>query len=218
LLRDRDGGFTENEHKDIRRYLCISGIRGLFRGSVESTINKYVSPVRKAPSKAQRKASLIFKTIPKNELRPIKPEDILTERGMYSPLMQAYLAYLVSEGVRTWYEEAPLLDVAKRDINDPLAVHHIFPRELLRGHGIESDRINCMANYAVLSQADNAEIGDKDPKEVYDALKGNTKDYADEQLFFILSENRDWVAAYEAFLVARAGTLADRLNKFLKLV
>jgi len=217
LLRDRDGGFTENEHKDIRRYLCISGIRGLFRGSVESTINKYVSPVRKAPSKAQRKASLIFKTIPKNELRPIKPEDILKERGMYSPLMQAYLAYLVSEGVRTWYEEAPLLDVAKRDINDPLAVHHIFPRELLRGHGIESDRINCMANYAVLSQADNAEIGDKDPKEVYDALKGNTKDYADEQLFFILSEKRDWVAAYEAFLTARAGALADRLNKSLKL-
>jgi hypothetical protein len=217
MLRDRDGGFTANEHEDIRRYLCITGIRGLFRGSVESTINKYVSPVRKATSKAQRKASLIFKTIPKNELRPIKPEDILKERGMYSPLMQVYLAYLVSKGVRTWYEEAPLLDVAKRDINDPLAVHHVFPRELLRGHGIEADRINCMANYAVLSQADNAEIGDKDPKVVYDALKGKTKDYADEQLFFILSEKRDWVAAYEAFLTARAGALADRLNSFLKL-
>lgn len=217
MLRDRDGGFLANEHEDIRRYLCISGIRGLFRGSVESTINKYVSPVRKAPSKAQRKASLIFKTIPKNDLRPIKTEDILKERGMYSPLMQVYLAYLVSKGVRTWYEEAPLLDVAKRDINDPLAVHHIFPRELLRSHGIEPDRINCMANYAVLSQADNAEIGDKDPTAVYDALKGKAKDYADEQLFFILAEKRDWIASYEAFLTARAGALADRLNTFLKL-
>lgn len=217
MLRDRDGGFTANEHEDIRRYLCITGIRGIFRGSVESTINKFISPIRKAPSKARRKASLIFKTIPKNELRPIKPEDILKERGMHSPLMQAYLAYLVSKGVRTWYEEAPLLGIAKRDINDPLAVHHIFPRELLRGHGIEPDRINSMANYAVLSQADNAEIGDQDPKEVYDALKGKTKDYADEQLFFILSEQRDWVAAYEAFLTTRAGALADRLNKFLKL-
>jgi hypothetical protein len=217
MLRDRDGGFTANEHEDVRRYMCITGIRGLFRGSVESTINKYISPVRKAPSKAQRKASLIFKRITKNELRPIKPEDILKERGMCSPLMQVYLAYLVSKGARTWYEEEPLLDVAKRDINDPLAVHHIFPRELLRGHGIESDRINCMANYAVLSQADNAKIGDKDPKAVYDAMKGKTKDYADEQLFFILSEKRDWVAAYDAFLIERAGTLADRLNTFLKL-
>ena len=73
LLRDRDGGFTANEHEDIRRYLCITGIRGLFRGSVESTIDKFIIPVRKAPSKAQRKASLIFNTVPKNERRPIKP-------------------------------------------------------------------------------------------------------------------------------------------------
>jgi hypothetical protein len=190
---------------------------GLFHGSVESTINKFISPVRKTLSKARRKASLIFKTIPKNALRPIKPEDILKERGMYSPLMQVYLAYLVSKGARTWLEEATLLDVAKRDINDPLAVHHIFPRELLRDHGIESDRINCMANYAILSQADNAEISDKDPKTVYDALKGNSKDYADEQLFYILSEKRDWLSAYEAFLTTRGGMLSDRLNKFLRL-
>jgi hypothetical protein len=217
MLRDRNGGFMKNEHEDIRRYLCITGIRGLFRGSVESTINKFISRVRKAPSNAQRKASLIFKTIPKNELRPLKPEDILKERGMYSPLMQVYLAYLVSKGVRTWYEEAPILDVAKRDIKDPLAVHHIFPRELLRRNRIEPDRINCMANYAVLSQADNAEIGVKDPEAVYDALKGKAKDYADEQLFFILAEKRDWIASYEAFLAARAGALADRLNTFLKL-
>ena len=52
---------------------------------------------------------------------------------------------------------------------------------------------------------------------VYDALKGKAKDYADEQLFFILSEKRDWIEAYEAFLTMRAGNLADRLNKFLKL-
>jgi hypothetical protein len=122
-----------------------------------------------------------------------------------------------AKGVRTWYEETPLLDIAKRDINDPLAVHHIFPRELLRGHGIEPDRINCMANYAVLSQADNDAIGFEDPKVVYDAMKGKTKDYADEQLFFILAEKRDWVAAYEAFLTARAGALAERINMFLKL-
>lgn len=217
LLRDRNGGFLSGEHADIRRYLCTTGIRGLFRGSVESTLNKFVSPVRKAASKAQRKASLIFRTIPKNELRPIKAEDILKERGMYSPLMQVYLAYLVSKGARTWCEETPLFDVAMRDINDPLAVHHIFPRELLREHKIEPNQINCMANYAILSQADNARIGDADPQVVYDGLKGKAKDYADEQLFFILTEPRDWIEAYEAFLQKRAAALAERLNAFLRL-
>jgi len=217
LLRDRDSGFAANEREDVRRYLSITGVRGLFRGSVESTINAFISPIRKADSKAKRRAALIFKRIPKDRLRPIKSEDILKERGMYSPLMQVYLAYLVSKGVRTWFEEAPLLDVAMREINDPLAVHHIFPRNLLREHRIEPDRINCMANYAILSQADNANIGDCDPTMVYAGLKGKAKDYSDEQLFYILTEKRDWIEAYDAFLQKRADALADRLNSFLRL-
>jgi hypothetical protein len=131
--------------------------------------------------------------------------------------MQVWLAYLVSRRARTWLEEAPLLDVAKRNINDPLAVHHIFPRNLLRQHQIETDYINCMANYAVVSQADNAQIGDTDPKILYDSLKGNAKDYADQQLFYILAEKRDWAGAYQAFLLKRAERMADELNKFLKL-
>jgi hypothetical protein len=180
LLRDREGGFTKKEYEDIQRYLCITGIRGLFRGSVESTINAYISPIRKAKSKAQRRASLILNRIPRDRRRPIKAEDVLKERAMHSPLMQVWLAYLVSKRARTWLEEAPLLDVAKRNINDPLAVHHIFPRNLLRQHQIEADYINCMANYAVVSQADNAQIGDTHPKILYDSLKGNAKDYADQ--------------------------------------
>jgi hypothetical protein len=215
LLRDRSTGFAASEQRDVRRYLFITGIRGLFRGSVESTINSYISPVKKASGKHPR-AALIAKRIPKDRQRPIKAEDILNERGMYSPLMQLYLAYLVSNDARTWYEEAPLLDVAKRVINDPLAVHHIFPRELLR-HQIEPDKINCMANYAILSQADNARIGKEHPQIIYDALSAKAKDYADQQLFFILAEPRDWVAAYEAFLKKRAEALAERLTTFVKL-
>jgi len=122
LLQDRQNSFLANERADVCRYLFITGIRGLFRGSVETTINSYVSAVRKASGKAQRRASLIAKRIPKDRQRRIKAEDILHERGMYSPLMQVYLAYLVSKGARTWYEEAPLLEVSKRNINDPLAV------------------------------------------------------------------------------------------------
>jgi hypothetical protein len=183
---------------------------------VETTINSYVSAVRKAGAKAQRRAGLIARRIPKDRRRSIKPEDILRERGMYSPLMQVYLAYLVSKDARTWYEEAPLLEVAKRNINDPLAVHHIFPRELLHDR-VEPDRINCMANYAILSQADNARIGKEHPQSVYEQLSAKAKNYADEQLFFIFVEKRIWTEAYDAFLTKRAEILAERLNAFIKL-
>jgi hypothetical protein len=97
-----------------------------------------------------------------------------------------------------------------------LGVHHIFPRELLRDR-VEPDRINCMANYAILSQTDNARIGKGDPKSVYDQLSGKAKNYADEQLFFIFVEKRDWAEAYDAFLTKRAEMLAERLNAFINL-
>jgi hypothetical protein len=113
-------------------------------------------------------------------------------------------------------DNSPLVDVAKRNISDPLAVHHIFPRELLRDR-VEPDRINCMANYAILSQADNARIGKEDPRIVYDQLSGKAKNYADEQLFFIFVEKRDWAEAYDAFLTKRAEILAERLNTFIRL-
>lgn len=207
----------KKEMKDIRRYLCITGIRGLFRGSVESTINKYIGPVRRATSTSQKRASLILKIVTKNERRRIEAEDILGEHGMYSPLMQLYLAYLVSCKAKTWGEEAPLLEIAKRDINDPLSVHHIFPRELLRKNNIKPNLINCMANYAIISQADNARFGDEHPRNVYMALEPRARDYADMQLFHILSEEREWITNYPVFLKMRADALAVRLNDFLNL-
>ena len=216
LLRDRRD-FTKVELEEVRRYLCITALRGVFRGSVETAISTYTNPIRNATSAGQRKASLILKRLTKNQRRRIEADDILNEHGMYSPLMQVYLAYLVSKDVATWYEEAPLLNVARRDINNPLSVHHIFPRELMMRHNVKSDLINSMANYAILSQADNATIGDKDPKTVYDALSPIGKDCADQQLFHILAEDRDWISAYDVFRKKRAQSLADRLNTFLKL-
>ena len=35
---------------------------------------------------------------------------------------------------------------------------------------------------------------------MYDGLSGKAKDYADEQLFFIFTEKREWIQAYDAFL------------------
>lgn len=74
-----------------------------------------------------------------------------------------------------------------------------------------------MANYAILSQADNARIGKEDSQSVYEQLSGKAKNYADEQLFFIFVEKRVWAEACEAFLTRRAEILAERLNSFIKL-
>ncbi len=217
LLRDRSGGFFDSEVEPVRRYLCLTGLRGLFRGSVETTIDKFISPIKNATTKAQRRASLLMKAIPKFERRKIIPADFEAERRMYSPLMQVFLAYLVSKDAKTWLENATLLTVAKREIGNPLAIHHIFPRKTLLDYGVSPDRINCMANYAILSQADNATIGDEHPKVFYDSRHGSEKDNMDKQLFGILTEDRDWLESYDVFMHTRAERLAKELNKFLGL-
>ncbi len=43
--------------------------------------------------------------------------------------------------------------------------HHLFPRALLKENGVEEDRINCLANFAVISGADNRKISRKRPSE-----------------------------------------------------
>ncbi len=217
LLRDRKEGFYSSEYKAVCQYLCLAGVRSSFRGAVETAIERFMRPVKRAPNKAQCRATALVRVVRKTRPRRITAQEIVNERRMHSPLMQAYLAYLVSRDAKTWLESATLLEVAKRHIDDPLAIHHIFPRKLLRDNQIEPERINCMANYAVLSQSDNATIGDKDPKGVYEAMSGTEKDNADKQLFGILAENRDWLESYDAFLAMRSERLAKELNEFIGL-
>ena len=47
--------------------------------------------------------------------------------------------------------------------------HHIFPRKYLEGKGVPANRINCLANFCFISNADNQKIKDKAPTE-YKAL------------------------------------------------
>jgi len=43
--------------------------------------------------------------------------------------------------------------------------HHLFPKAFLKEGGVEDDRINCLANFAVISGADNRKISRKRPSE-----------------------------------------------------
>jgi hypothetical protein len=72
-----------------------------------------------------------------------------------------------------------------------------------------------VANYAILSQADNAELSDCDPFDVWRSLKGNQREWATVQMCFTARE--DLLKAYGEFLDFRAEKLVDELNSFLVL-
>lgn len=218
LLKDEAGPLTAAEKRDLKRYLLISGLRGLFRGSVETAINSFVNPVRDADGRTKNRCALLVGRIPKNRLYRIKPEDVRSSVRMYSPLMQVYLSYLVEKRAQSWPGGREIGHVALGDeAGDPLAVHHIFPKRFMAQFDVPSEALNTAANYAILAQADNAELGDRDPASVHKGLSPAMRDAAKDQLFFIVSDGLLNQAAYDEFLTFRSKKMAEHLNTFLDL-
>ena len=209
---------SKKERELIKRYLLLTGLRGLFRGSVETAINTFVNPIRKVHGNTKHRAVLLVNRIPQNRLFKIKPEDIKNTTGMYSPLMQIYLSYLISKKAKSWPSGRPILEVALGRIpNDPLAVHHIFPRKYAMSLGWPPERFNTMANYAILAQSDNAELTDCAPAEAYAKLSPQERNMASAQLFIRIADELMDPQAYDEFIDYRANHLAEALNKFLGL-
>jgi hypothetical protein len=201
----------------VKRYLLISGLRSLFRGSTETAVNSYVNAVRDTPGDVSRLARALLERIPRNRLFKIRKDDVRNTSGLYSPLMQIYLAYLYSKDAKSWPSGRSLEDVLHEAlIADPLGVHHIFPKKFMQDLDFPVDRLNTVANYAILSQADNAELGDRDPFDVWRTLKSNQKECASVQLCFVASDNLLRRDAYEEFIDFRSEKVADQLNDFLR--
>lgn len=209
---------SKQEREDIKRYLLLTALRSLFRGGVETAINTYVNPIKTAHANTKNRGRLLVDKIPNNRLYKIKPEDIRTATGMYSPLMQIYLSYLLSKEARSWPSGLYIREIAlKPSGGDTLAVHHIFPRKYMTSLSYPPEKFNTMANYAIVAQSDNSTLADKPPALAYAKLSSQEKKAASSQLLLkdleeLLDEKR-----YEDFLGLRAKKLAEALNDFIGL-
>lgn len=203
----------------IRKYLIISGLRSLFRGAGETVANAYIRAISKANWNHESLCFALYNHIPKNQRYKLKGEDLRKAAGLCSPLMQAYLALLNFENARSWPSGRRLAEVFHEGLlEDRLDVHHIFPKKFMQAYDIPIDKLNTAANYAILSQADNAELSDKDPFVVWRELQSNQKEWAKQQLCIgVAKEDLLRSENYEDFVEFRAQAMADQLNAFLKL-
>jgi hypothetical protein len=132
--------------------------------------------------------------------------------------MQVYYAYLLSIDAKSWPSSRSLRDVVNEGLaGDPLAVHHIFPKKYMADLDTPVDRLNTAANYAILSQADNASLSDLGPFDAWRSLRQNQRDCAAVQLCFAASDNFLRPEAYSEFVAYRSEKIAERLNAFLGL-
>lgn len=218
LAKNGSSALRGKDAELVKRYLLVSGLRSLFRGSTETAVNTYVNAVRDARGDRISHARALFHRIPRNRLFRIRKDDVLNTSGMYSPLMQIYLAYLCTRDAKTWPSGRSLKVILSEALsNDPLGVHHIFPKKFMQDRDFPVDRLNTAANYAILSQADNAELADRDPLDAWRQLRPNQRECASVQLCFVASDNLLRREAYEEFIAFRAEKLSDQLNQFLNL-
>jgi hypothetical protein len=216
LAKNGKTSLKANDLEYVRRYLLISGLRSLFRGATETAVNSFVNAIRNTKGEFSRHCRALFERIPKNRLYKIRNDEVRNATGLYSPQMQTYLAYLYAQGARSWPSGRSLKDILHEGLpSDPLAVHHIFPKKFMQDMDFPVDRLNTTANYAILSQADNSELGERDPFDVWRTLKQNQKECASKQLFFVAKDDYLKRDAYEDFVDFRAGKIADALNGFL---
>ncbi len=218
LAKAGKSGLKSKDAAFVKRYLLISGYRSLFRGATETAINTYVNAVRNTKGDFSRLCRALFERIPTNRLYKIRKEDVRNASGLYSPLMQTYLAYLCANDAKSWPSGRLLKHVLHESLPvDPLAVHHIFPKKFMQDLDFPVDRLNTAGNYAILSQADNAELSDRDPFDVWRTLKSNQRECASLQLCFVGRDDLLKREAYEEFIDYRSGKMAEQLNEFLGL-
>jgi hypothetical protein len=108
-----------------------------------------------------------------------------------------------------------LLDPPAQGKKQALERHHLFPRQYLKKHGVESVRdINQIANYALLEWDDNIAIDD-DPPAIY-WPKYTQRFDADELArmcdWHALPKNW-WMLPYDQFLIARRPLVAGVIRQ-----
>ena len=127
--------------------------------------------------------------------RPPRPE-IWTSRtfrsdGAHAKTLAIILSYRGPKDLLTGQQ----IDVAKALAwTNAKEYHHFFPKEYLKGQGVPSSKINCLANIILLTSASNKAISDRAPSDYL----ADVEAAAGPQLEEWLSSNLIPVDAFEA--------------------
>jgi hypothetical protein len=85
--------------------------------------------------------------------------------------------------------------------------HHMYPQAVLKEDGVSPDQINCLANMAILSRADNNRIRRKRPSEYRELMPSGEN--LDAILRSAVARETLFADDFEAFRQERARMLAD---------
>ena len=191
-----------------RRWLCLTALRGIFQGSVETTINRFLRAVRECKREPHK---ALIEALKRNESYRIRADELNTFAQPWGPATQVMHAWLVSSEAKDWLSEESVDSLARRgNANLPggeLTVHHLFARRVLADVVDNPGDVNSPANYALLSRSTNSTFGDKRPDEVLAMLTPDQRKLSAIQFFGEAAGDHLKADRYEEFRrCARSGS------------
>ncbi len=210
----------------VRRWFVMSSLTGRYSGSPESTFDFDIRQMHEQGFDAFSPATFAGE-LSDAYWEALLPQEMNTSSST-SPYFRVFQAAQVKLGDKGFLSR----DITVRDlILNKCDVHHLYPRNHLKGQGLSRGRYNQIANYALAQSEINIAIGDKAPavyfKELVDQCQGAKRKYGGitdlDELNANLAENcipnailTDETLDYDSFLEQRRKLMAAKIQSYFK--
>ena len=176
-LRGRAEGMPAADiERLVRRWYVMSLLRGRYSGSPETAFDFDIRQIE-SRGLATYTDAVIDAELPESFWNTLLPQEMDTSSAS-SPYFLVYRAAQVKLGDLGFLSR----DITVRDLLlNRSDVHHVYPRNHLKGQGLTRGRYNQIANFVLAQSEINIGIGDRDPltyfSELADQCNGGAKKY-----------------------------------------
>ena len=150
----------------VRRWLVYSILTGRYSGSPESSFDFDIKQISQKPfdeylkEKEEGELSDAF-------WNASLPQSLDTSVAS-SPYFHVFLASQVKANDRGFLSK----DVLVGDLISLRGdIHHLFPKDYLKKHGLDRSKYNQIANYVYMQSEINIKVGNKPPKDYFEIIK-----------------------------------------------
>ncbi len=155
----------------VRRWLVYSILTGRYSGSPESAFDFDIKQISQKPFDEYLKEN------EEGELSDAfwnasLPQSLDTSAAS-SPYFHVFLAAQVKANDRGFLSK----DVLVGDLISLRGdIHHLFPKDYLKKHGLDRSKYNQIANYVYMQSEINIKVGNKPPKDYFEIIATQMKD------------------------------------------
>jgi len=197
---------TSAQEAQIRRWVYIANVRGHYSGSSETVLDSDLNIIRKNEDLVSALELQVGRL-------HLEPADFIGKGKQSSLFAMAYLA-LKAKGAKDWRSQLEL-SLSHQGRDHSIEYHHIFPRSVLKGAGVEKAATNEIANMAFIAGGTNRSLSAKPTAEYLAEVLEKHGKTALETHCIPLDPSLWAVEAYPQFLEYRRAALAAAINDFI---